>query len=60
MSSPRPWIVRSISTLTASSVMNSFFIPALAGQVYAMPGMQHAAEGRDQQVRQVRGLLREL
>lgn len=26
--------------LTASSVMNSFFIPALAGQVYAMPGMQ--------------------
>ncbi|WP_028080660.1 ubiquinol oxidase subunit II [Solimonas soli] len=27
-------------TLTASSVMNSFFIPALAGQVYAMPAMQ--------------------
>nr|WP_059412132.1 ubiquinol oxidase subunit II [Cupriavidus basilensis] len=26
--------------LTASSVMNSFFIPALAGQVYAMPGME--------------------
>lgn len=26
--------------VTASSVMNSFFIPALAGQVYAMPGMQ--------------------
>jgi cytochrome o ubiquinol oxidase subunit II len=26
--------------LTASSVMNSFFIPALAGQVYAMPNMQ--------------------
>lgn len=26
--------------ITASSVMNSFFIPALAGQVYAMPGMQ--------------------
>lgn len=25
--------------LTASSVMNSFAIPALAGQVYAMPGM---------------------
>ncbi len=26
--------------ITASSVMNSFFVPALAGQVYAMPGMQ--------------------
>lgn len=25
--------------LTASSVMNSFYIPALAGQIYAMPGM---------------------
>jgi cytochrome o ubiquinol oxidase subunit 2 len=26
--------------ITASSVMNSFFIPAMAGQIYAMPGMQ--------------------
>lgn len=26
--------------LTSSSVMNSFYIPALAGQVYAMTGMQ--------------------
>lgn len=26
--------------ITSSSVMNSFYIPALAGQVYAMPGMQ--------------------
>jgi cytochrome o ubiquinol oxidase subunit 2 len=26
--------------LTASSVMNSFYIPALAGQVYAMPAME--------------------
>lgn len=25
--------------LTASTVMNSFFVPALAGQIYAMPGM---------------------
>lgn len=25
--------------ITASSVMNSFYIPALAGQIYAMPGM---------------------
>src|SRR3546814_5640835 len=26
--------------ITASSVMKSFFIPALAGQIYAMPGME--------------------
>jgi cytochrome o ubiquinol oxidase subunit 2 len=26
--------------ITASHVMNSFFIPALAGQIYAMPGME--------------------
>lgn len=26
--------------LTSSSVMNSFFVPALAGQIYAMGGMQ--------------------
>ncbi|HEY4250987.1 MAG TPA: ubiquinol oxidase subunit II [Roseomonas sp.] len=26
--------------ITASAVMNSFYIPALAGQIYAMPGMQ--------------------
>jgi cytochrome o ubiquinol oxidase subunit 2 len=26
--------------ITSGSVMNSFYIPALAGQVYAMPGMQ--------------------
>lgn len=26
--------------ITASKVMNSFFIPALAGQIYAMPGME--------------------
>jgi cytochrome o ubiquinol oxidase subunit II len=26
--------------ITASSVMNSFFVPALAGQIYAMPGMK--------------------
>jgi len=26
--------------ITAASVMNSFYAPALAGQVYAMPGMQ--------------------
>ncbi|QNK03334.1 ubiquinol oxidase subunit II [Dyella telluris] len=26
--------------ITSSTVMNSFFIPALAGQIYAMPGME--------------------
>jgi cytochrome o ubiquinol oxidase subunit II len=26
--------------ITSSTVMNSFYIPALAGQVYAMPGME--------------------
>lgn len=26
--------------ITSSSVMNSFYIPSLAGQIYAMPGMQ--------------------
>ncbi|KAA6487249.1 ubiquinol oxidase subunit II [Agrobacterium sp. SHOUNA12C] len=26
--------------ITASAVMNSFFVPALAGQIYAMPGME--------------------
>ncbi|WP_304360444.1 ubiquinol oxidase subunit II [Collimonas fungivorans] len=26
--------------ITSSAIMNSFFIPALAGQIYAMPGMQ--------------------
>ncbi|HEY0315364.1 MAG TPA: ubiquinol oxidase subunit II [Sphingomonas sp.] len=26
--------------LTSSSVMNSFFVPALAGQIYAMPAME--------------------
>jgi len=26
--------------ISASTVMNSFYVPALAGQIYAMPGMQ--------------------
>lgn len=30
--------------LTASAVMNSFYIPALAGQIYAMPGMETAMQ----------------
>lgn len=31
--------------ITAQSVMNSFYIPALAGQIYAMPGMQTKLHG---------------
>lgn len=31
--------------ITASSVMNSLYIPALAGQVYAMPGMETQLHG---------------
>lgn len=31
--------------LTATETMNSFFIPSLAGQVYAMPGMQTVLHG---------------
>lgn len=32
-------------TLTSSSVMNSFYIPAMAGMIYAMPGMQTTLHG---------------
>ena len=46
--------------ITSSSVMNSFYIPALAGQIYAMPGMQTQAARRDQQARRLRGLLGQL
>ena len=31
--------------LTATSVMNSFYVPALAGQIYAMPGMETTLHG---------------
>jgi len=31
--------------ISASSVMNSFYVPALAGQIYAMPGMQTTLHG---------------
>lgn len=31
--------------ISASSVMNSFYIPALAGQIYAMPGMETKLHG---------------
>lgn len=32
-------------TLTSSSVMNAFYIPAMAGMIYAMPGMQTMLHG---------------
>ncbi|WP_347137676.1 ubiquinol oxidase subunit II [Paracoccus sp. SSK6] len=32
-------------TLTATSVMNAFYIPAMAGMIYAMPGMQTTLHG---------------
>ncbi|MFL6710639.1 MAG: ubiquinol oxidase subunit II [Massilia sp.] len=31
--------------ITASNVMNSFYIPAMAGQIYAMPSMQTTLHG---------------
>src|SRR3546814_15088463 len=32
--------------ISSSSVMNSFYVPALAGQIYAMPGMETKQIGR--------------
>lgn len=32
-------------TLTSTSVMNAFYIPAMAGMIYAMPGMQTTLHG---------------
>lgn len=32
-------------SLTSSSVMNSFYIPAMAGMIYAMPGMETKLHG---------------
>jgi cytochrome o ubiquinol oxidase subunit 2 len=31
--------------IASSTVMNSFYIPALAGQIYAMPGMETKLHG---------------
>src|SRR3546814_3052599 len=31
--------------ISSSSVMNSFYVPALAGQIYAMPGMETKLHG---------------
>jgi cytochrome o ubiquinol oxidase subunit 2 len=34
--------------MTSSTVMNAFYVPAMAGMVYAMPGMQTQAARRDE------------
>lgn len=39
--------------ISSSSVMNSFYVPALAGQIYAMPGMETGAAWRLRQDRRV-------
>src|SRR5690606_11181040 len=31
--------------LTSTSLMNAFYVPALAGQIYAMPGMETTLHG---------------
>nr|WP_184097978.1 ubiquinol oxidase subunit II [Sphingopyxis panaciterrulae] len=41
--------------ISASSVMNSFYIPALAGQIYAMPGMETKLHGVFNQTGQYTG-----
>ena len=46
--------------ITSSSVMNSFYIPALAGQIYAMPGMETKLHAVINQPGRVRGLLGQL
>ena len=46
--------------ITSSSVMNSFYIPALAGQIYAMPGMETKLHAVINQAGAYRGLLRQL
>ena len=46
--------------ITASTVMNSFYIPALAGQIYAMPAHADHPQRGDQQGRRLRRLLGQL
>jgi cytochrome o ubiquinol oxidase subunit 2 len=41
--------------ISSSSVMNSFYIPALAGQIYAMPGMETKLHGVFNQTGQFTG-----
>jgi cytochrome o ubiquinol oxidase subunit 2 len=42
--------------LTSATVMNSFFIPSLGGQIYAMPGMQTQLQLQASEVGNYRGL----
>jgi cytochrome o ubiquinol oxidase subunit II len=42
--------------LTSATVMNSFFIPSLGGQVYAMPGMQTQLQLQANEAGNYRGL----
>ncbi len=46
--------------ITASSVMNSFFIPALAGQIYAMPSMETKLHAVINRPGEYDGLFRQL
>ena len=43
-------------TLTATSVMNAFYIPAMAGMIYAMPGMQTTLHGVFNEAGEYQGL----
>lgn len=43
-------------TLTSTSVMNSFYIPAMAGMIYAMPGMQTTLHGVFNEAGEYQGL----
>jgi len=46
--------------ITSSTVMNSFYVPALAGQIYAMPGMEttlHAVFNKPGTFRGIRCIL---
>jgi cytochrome o ubiquinol oxidase subunit II len=42
--------------LTSATVMNSFFIPSLGGQIYAMPGMQSQLQLQASETGNYRGL----
>ena len=56
----RRWTGRSASRSPSSSVMNSFYVPALAGMIYAMPGMETKLHAVINQPGELRGLLGQL
>lgn len=43
-------------TLTSTSVMNAFYIPAMAGMIYAMPGMETTLHGVFNEAGEYQGL----